>query len=89
MRALQFSSRLKGRVIHEKAMSGVATQRLVDSGCVIAHVLGTSSPNTTCRNEIVPTATTEAMPPRVRKSRPRGSVANQSRNRWATVSSAT
>ena len=35
------------------------------------------------------TATTDATPPRVRKLRNGGSEANQSRNRCATVSSAT
>src|SRR5204863_10137810 len=85
VRALQLRMTLNGRVIHENAMSGAATQRLVASGCVMAHVFGTSSPNTTCRYEIVATATTDATPPRARKFRLAGNEANQSRKKVATV----
>src|ERR1041385_5425811 len=63
--------------------------RLVASGYVMAHAFGVSSPKTTCRKDTAATATTEATPPRARKSRAGGSAANQPRNRWATVSSAT
>src|SRR5947209_1972283 len=55
----------------------------------MAQALGACSPNTTCRNEMIATATIDAIPPRVRKSSAGGSPANHSRNRWATVSSAT
>src|ERR1051325_5533264 len=81
-RALQFSTKLNGRVIHENAISGVATQRLVASGYVMAHAFGVSSPKTTWRKDTAATATTEATPPRARKSRAGGSAANQPRNRW-------
>ena len=70
-------------------MSGAAIHRLVRSGWVMAHALGACSPNTTCRNETSDTATVDATPPRARNSRGGGSVANQSRNTLATVSSAT
>src|SRR5437762_12890579 len=70
-------------------MSGAAIHRLVRSGWVMAHALGACSPNTTCRNETSDTATVDATPPRARNSGGGGSVANQSRDTLAAVSSAT
>ena len=55
----------------------------------MAHVLGACSPKTTCRNVTTLTATVDPTPPRARKLRDRGSVANQSWNRCVTVSWAT
>jgi hypothetical protein len=55
----------------------------------MAHAFGACSPTTTCKNEMMATAVTEAIPPRERNSRLGGSDANQLRNRCATVSSAT
>jgi len=77
--ALQLSSPVNGSVIQENRISGgrdpaARTLRIGDGPA-----LGACSPNTTCRNEMRATATTDATPPRVRKLRNGGSEANQSR----------